>query len=381
MEELLGGFGRDELCALRLRRLYERRGFLRVSVGKFEDYALYVENRSFLQSESVITFMDPSGRLMALKPDVTLSIVKNIPKRAPDIPHKLYYIDEVYRLSKENQEYKVRCQIGVEAIGDTRGFGGMEVLDLALESLRIISPDFVLDVSHLGFVSGLIAACGLHHREEKRVMESIHAKNAHDLGQILLQAGVERELREAVLRLCGLSGDFAEVLGKARALIRNDQMQGAWEELREVGEAVARNGDRRHLNIDFSAVNDLDYYNGLIFRGYVQGIAKVVLTGGRYDNLMRKMGKQSGAIGFAVSLDELGSYLKSGPGPDFDLLLLYEPGSDYHALLRAVKGLCAQGKTVRTERLGADLQKAGFSWGQRLLFRNGELVREEDALC
>jgi ATP phosphoribosyltransferase regulatory subunit len=369
-------FGRGELVALRLRRLFEQRGFLRVHVAKFEDYALYVENKNFLQSESVITFMDPMGRLMALKPDVTLSIVKNMPKKPPAVPEKLYYVDEVYRLSRESREYKVHSQIGVEAIGDTQGFGSVEVLDLALESLRLIGPRFVLDMSHLGFVSGLLAGCAPDPRDERRMLECIHQKNAYDLGCLLERMGTPEEQKNRVLALCGLHGDFGVVLEKAKGLIQNDQMRESWEELRQVGGAIAGGGDGASCSLDFSAVNDLDYYNGLIFRGYVQDIPRVVLTGGRYDNLMHKMGKQSGAIGFAVSLDELSAARGEETGPDFDILLLYEPESDYRALLAAIKTLGAQGKTVRAERADCDLSGAGPSYARVLRFENGTLKGE-----
>ena len=57
--------------------------------------------------------------------------------------------------------------------------------------------------------------------------------------------------------------------------------------------------------IDFSVVNDMNYYNGIAFKGYVEGVPTGILSGGQYDNLMKKMNKRYSAIGFAVYLDEL----------------------------------------------------------------------------
>ena len=67
----------QERLSLRLRLLYEEAGFRQYRMGRFEEYGLYQQNRRFLASDQVITFTDLDGRLLALKPDVTLSIAKN----------------------------------------------------------------------------------------------------------------------------------------------------------------------------------------------------------------------------------------------------------------------------------------------------------------
>lgn len=372
MELAIENFRRDEQVSLKLRGLFERRGFRRVRVNKFEDYALYVDNKNFLQSENIITFMDLNGKLLALKPDVTLSVVRGMPKNELPVLEKLYYSDEVYRLSRENREYKVRSQIGVEMIGRLDGFSNTEAVDLALSSLALIGGSFVLDVSHLGFVSGLLDHMGLSHTSRGRLLAAIHAKSPHDVAAALDDAGDGN--RERVLSLCGLHGGFLEVLPKAKELIVCEQMAQAYAELERVAESLRENPFARRMNLDFSVVNDLDYYNGLIFLGYVEGLPKVVLTGGRYDNLMRKMGKQSGAIGFAVSLDELNTYVTREKRYDFDILVTYCENCDYAELLSKTKTLAEQGKSVRLESEASDLSEAGFTWEKRLRFDGGVLL-------
>lgn len=377
MELAVKNFEPGELVRLKLRGLFERRGFRRVRVNKFEDYALYVDNKNFLDSENIITFMDLDGKLLALKPDVTLSVVRGMPAKELSVPEKLYYTDEVYRLSRENREYKVHKQVGVELIGRSDPFSNVEVVDLALSSLALISGHFILDVSHLGFVSGLLESMDLSHAVKKQVLAGIHCKSGHDVAAVLEQAGVSQEQKNRVLTLCGLHGAFLSVLPQAKELIICEQMQNAYDELLRLGAVMDLGGQARRMNLDFSVVNDLDYYNGLIFSGYVEGIPKVVLTGGRYDNLMKKMGKESGAVGFAVSLDDLNTYLKSGKNHDFDLLVLYLENCDYAALLDCVKRFNGQGLTVRLERGESDLSKAGFSWGKLCRFENNTFSEVE----
>lgn len=377
MELAIKSFGRAELVALKLRGLFERRGFRRVHVNKFEDYALYVDNKNFLQSESVITFMDLDGKLLALKPDVTLSIVRGIPKKELPALEKLYYVDEVYRLSRENREYKVHSQIGVEMIGCADGFTNIEAVDLALSSLSLVSESFVLDISHLGFVSGLIEHMELTHAAKRQVFAGIHAKSGHDVAAALDSAGVQDGDRNRVLALCKLHGDFIASLSQAKDLIVCEQMAEAYSELELLGASLKGDTAANRMKLDFSVVNDLDYYNGLIFLGYIEGLPSVVLTGGRYDNLMRKMGGKNDAIGFAVSLDDLNTYFKPEKEFDFDILVTYPEDCDYTALLAAVKAVAGQDVSVRLESEASDCKAAGFTCGRRLKFSGGALLEVE----
>lgn len=376
MDNLEQSFKRDELAALKLRSLYERRGFRRVSVNKFEEYDLYIENRSFLQAEQVITFMDMDGKLLALKPDVTLSVVKNIPAGPLPAFQKLYYTDEVFRVSRENREYKALSQIGVELVGPADVFASIEVVDLALLSLAAIGDNYLLDLSHLGFVSGLLGYAGLGHTAERKILSAIHAKSLHAARAALDEAGAEEDVKNRILAMAGLHGELSAALPGARALVVNDETGAAYDELCAVASALDYNGFAGRLNLDFSVVNDLDYYNGLIFHGYVEGLPNGVLTGGRYDGLMRRMGKQSGAIGFAVQLGQLNTYLKSGRHYDFDIAITYDGDSDWAALLRIVKELTARGTSVRLERSDADLSAADFTFRRHCRFQNSELAEE-----
>ena len=81
--------------------------------------------------------------------------------------------------------------------------------------------------------------------------------------------------------------------------------------------------DLSGVRVDFSVVNDLDYYNGLVFQGYVKGIPRAVMSGGRYDNMMRRLNKPQNALGFALYLDELERALREVKPYDVDAVLLY----------------------------------------------------------
>lgn len=134
MDFEMKGLKRAEAATLKLRSLYETYGYRKYRMGRFEEYGLYAANRSFLPSEHILTFTDLDGRLMALKPDITLGIAKNT-KAGRDFCEKVYYIESVYRESKESHTYKEISQMGLECMGGVDSFVITEVVGLAVQTL------------------------------------------------------------------------------------------------------------------------------------------------------------------------------------------------------------------------------------------------------
>lgn len=367
---MLPAFLPQEAGVLRLRALYERRGYRRITPPRFEDYALCLDNKNFLGTDRILTFMDPGGRLLALKPDVTLSIAKTVLPGELPAAEKLYYIDEVTRLSPDNQSYRVTEQIGLERIGREDVFAGLEVLDLALKSLALIGEESAMDVSHLAFVAGLLEDAALEGDVERKVLAAIHARSIHDLSGILEAADVRGERRDRILTLAGLHGPLSRQLERARELVRGSRMEAAYRELEAISGALEP-GIGQGLNLDFSVVGDLDYYNGLVFRGYIKGISGVVCGGGRYDNLLKKLGKSSSAVGFAVYLHRLEGYYATYTRQT-DVLLRYPAICDWKELLERVDELEARGLTVRCEREDSDCSGISYAMTRK--------VSEEGAL-
>ena len=175
MIQLTDCLKRDEQAVLYLRGLYERWGYSKVNVTDFEEYDLYADNRNFFGERNLLTFMNADGRAMALRPDVTLSIIKNVPGEGRQA-YKLYYVEDVYRFSKENNEYRRQEQIGAECIGGDPDYANLEILGLALESLGAINERFVLSISHLGFLSGLLDSLNVQQEIRSALIRLIHGK-------------------------------------------------------------------------------------------------------------------------------------------------------------------------------------------------------------
>jgi ATP phosphoribosyltransferase regulatory subunit len=119
------------------------------------------------------------------------------------------------------------------------------------------------------------------------------------------------------------------------------------------------------LRVDMSTVNDLGYYNGLVFRGYVDGVPERVIAGGQYDPLVRKLGRRGGAVGFAVYLNVLERLQEAQDRPDADVLLLYPDGADASEVLREVRQLNEAGRTVSAQKAVPERLR----FGERLILR------------
>lgn len=294
----------QERVSLQLRLLYEKAGFRQYHMGRFEEYGLYQENRRFLSSEQVITFTDLDGRLLALKPDVTLSIAKNAQVELGRCG-RFYYAENVYRPSQESHTFKEISQMGLECIGAVDDDVTAQAVSLAIQSLALTGRDFAVELSHMGFVTGLLDAVGAPESIRPRLLTYIRDRNQHELQRCAAEAGLSKQGGDALCRLSGLSGDWQTVLDAAEPLALNAAMGGALTELRTLCQTLEDRGETENLKLDLSLVNDMEYYNGLVLQGYLAGLPRAVLQGGRYDPLAAQFRPGSKAIGFALYLDEL----------------------------------------------------------------------------
>ena len=362
----MSGYGctlkKEEQAVFALRGLYEQYGYTPYKMSKFEEYDLYVRNKEFLISDGVITFTDTDGKLMALKPDVTLSIIKNSGHQ-PGCVRKVYYNENVYRVSEDAHCFKEILQTGLECMGDIDDTTLYEVLRLAAASLTLVGERAVLDIAHRGVIEELLA--GLSPTEETltAIYRCLREKNPHELAQVCADNGIPAEVADKLEQLIAIYGKPAEALPRLVALLGNTQ---PLEQLKKLTDAFADTPYAEMLRIDFSVVAAGKYYNGLVFKGFVAGAPDSVLSGGRYDQLMQNMGRQGGAVGFAVYLDRLGN--RESVPYDVDTLLLYDESADLAALNTAAETLRKEGSVMLQQEIPEKL-----TYRQLCRFENGEV--------
>ena len=397
---------KEDINMLSLRQLYEHFGYVHYKMNKFEEYDLYAENKDFLAGDKIITFTDTNGKLLALKPDVTLSIVKNY-NDIPGVVRKVYYNENIYRTSKSTKTYKEIMQMGLECIGDLDIYQIAEVLILAAASLAILSggapeaaegsapeadpsalpaaqtdvakakaaqgqaagtlaspsaqPEqgrYILDVSHMGLIRGFLEELSLRPKHEEMFLSLLRKKNRHGIMTLFDSIDVDEELRETAITLASTYGSPESVLKTLGSVSLNETMDSAIEELSVIC-GILEDQELDGIHLDFSLVNDMSYYNGVMFRGYIDGIPSGVLSGGQYDELLEKMDKRassdSGAIGFAINMDLINNFEDVQDDYDVDILLLYGQAAasddfDPADLAEKVSDLISRGYSVQAQK-------------------------------
>ena len=347
MDEILT---QEERLVRVFRSLCSRYGYRPYRMSKFEEYDLYANNRSFLPDGGAITFTDTNGRLMALKPDVTLSIAKNLTPE-PGAPVRVYYDESVYRAPDRQLGFQEITQAGLEYLGEVDAYALGEVIMLAAQSLEAISPDYVLDITHMGFVTGLIDALGIGEGARGELLRAIGMRNAHGIRDICTQAGAAGAPAQRLCRVASLYGPADKLFRELHGMSVNSTTERALRELEKLAGVLESFGALSHVNLDLSITSDMEYYTGVLFKGYVPGVPQAVLSGGRYDSLLVKLGKSGGAVGFALYLNLLERlYAADASGADADVLLLADKYASPAAVAAEAKRITDTGRSVVVQR-------------------------------
>ena len=216
----------DEKVCLELRGLYEQFGYKKYKMSKFEEYSLYVENKDFLGTDKVITFTDLDGRLLALKPDVTLSIIKNTNETLQD-NEKLYYQENVYRENRESHTFTEINQMGLEYLGNVDNYAITEVIMLAAESLKTVSENYILELAHMSFVVELLDSLQVSRNTKIDFLKQIRMKSADGIRLVAEKADLSTLQVESLCKLPTLYGDVMSTIEEAKKICMNGAMERA----------------------------------------------------------------------------------------------------------------------------------------------------------
>lgn len=334
MAELKG----EEKVLMQLRSLYASYGYRTYKMSRFEEYDLYAGNKDFLVSGNVITFTDTDGKLLALKPDVTLSIVKSI-RESKGAVARVCYDENVYRVSDRSGTFREIMQAGVECIGDVGPVEIAEVVGLAQKSLKEIPGSSILTISHMGVVKTFLK--GMPEELSSKVIEAMAARNVPAID------GLKEDYPEFAEQLAKLS-DLTMLMGTNEEIYGLLRKLGVENKIIDELKAIVSTLDQKSVRIDFSVLGGMKYYNGITFRGYVEGVPVPVVSGGQYDKLMARMGRKSKAIGFAVYMDPLERILETTPEYDVDVVLVYRDSDRLEDVVEKADSIRATGRSVVT---------------------------------
>lgn len=320
----------------RLTRLFRQRGYLEVSTPDTEYYDLFALSGSAIPQERMVKVWDSSGKICVMRPDSTTPIarVAATKLRTVPLPQRLYYDQTVYRANPtHNGGSREIPQCGVELIGAQGGKADLEIIVTAIDALRSCgAPRFHVELGHAGFFRDLAARLELGEENLEEMRALIEGKNFAALNSFL--APYAGHPASAALK------QLSRLFGGAEMLTRAEQLAGRTEAvdyLRTLYDELSAAGYGQYVRFDLGMVHQIDYYTGVVFRGYVEGAGDAVLSGGRYDNLVEAFGREAQATGFAVDVDAVARTLPESVLPALRCVVHYEPGYLAQAL-EAVDG-------------------------------------------
>ena len=176
---------------------------------------------------------------------------------------------------------------------------------MACESLSEVSDNTVLEISHLDLLSGVLSYLDVSTQGKKNILNLVSEKNIEGVMAVLDGEGKSDAGKELLSDLISLHGDKESVAPLLNKFALDSATRRATEELMLLLDYLDERGFGKSVCVDFSVVNNTNYYNGIAFRGFVLGAARAVLLGGQYDKLPERMKRTGRAVGFAVYVDEL----------------------------------------------------------------------------
>ena len=288
-------------------KLFLDEEYFQIEPQLFEEYDEFTTINNKIPEESMVKVVN--GKVMVLRADITTSIIKSLVPRWEDgLKLKLFYNSSIYK-NKNTVGIKEIRQIGCEYLGEASVEADREVVKLALKILEKYNNNFILEVGSSKYIHGLLEELNLNKNCENQIKNLLYTKNTHELKVYFEELKIKHEVKELLSNILSLQGNLYNVIEKSNKFYCNNKMKQALEELKQVNNLIEECNFLDKARFDLSMITMLDYYEGIMFRGYYPNSYKEILSGGRYDSLTKEYGKEIPAIGFTLSVDELMKYV------------------------------------------------------------------------
>ena len=288
--------------------IFEKWGYKEVITPTLEFYETFNYNSQTLREEDMYKFFDNRGRILVLRPDMTIPIARVVETKLKDakFPIKLRYTSNVFRvhesLGGKRNEY---TDCGVELIGIEDKKSDLEVLVLALEALKKLGlNDFKLEIGNIGFFNGAFKNLDIDQECREVIAQFIEDKNLKSLDDYLEELDIKEEYKKFFNKLPWMFGD-KNILEDAKKLAFNNEIKENLEYLEVLYSQLEALGYGENVTFDLGMVPRLNYYTGMIFRGYGEGVGNTLLRGGRYDSLIKSSNTYVPAIGFSIDINSV----------------------------------------------------------------------------
>lgn len=289
----------------KLRKLYRSYGYLEVETPTIEFYDVFSSGSGLTPQETMFKFFDQQGRILVLRPDITVPIARLSATKCREIPYPLRfsYIGNVYRYNdygggKQNEF----TQAGVEVLGVSTSEADAEVIAIAINALKVSGlENFKLDIGQVEFFNGLMDETRLEEEEIDQLRRMIDRKDYVGVEELLNRCELRPDLKKLIVDLPALFGSV-DVIDRVEAMALNKRSLDALENIRQVLAILDDYGLSQYVSVDLGMLRGLNYDTGIIFRGFTYSVGFPILTGGRYDKLVEEFGRQCPATGFSLGV-------------------------------------------------------------------------------
>lgn len=299
---------KDELMT-NVKNIFKGFGYRQILTPTFEYLELYKETFSGINVKEMFKFISSEGDIMVLRPDATMPVARIAAKNYKDVDHylKFSYITNVFRqMESQKGDKKEFLQGGIEYYGNSKPDCDAEVIAIGIKSLIDSGIENLhLDLGQVQYLGALLEEAEPNEAEQKRIIELIESKNHGELKAYLKQSKLGEIYKKLIYEIPKLYGSPRKILKKAREYAINDGMIKAVDNLEKVYEILIDYGYDEYIIFDLGFTNPLNYYTGVVFKGYVNNFGKALIQGGRYDNLTSKFGADKPACGFGLNINNL----------------------------------------------------------------------------
>ena len=297
------------------RRIFKQNGYRIVQPPTFEYFDVY-NAATPNKAESMFKFFDTDGRTLALRPDFTTSIARLAATKpmCESLPLRLCYCGSTFRNDEAFSQTRQRefSQVGIELIGENSAEADAEVIKTTIEVIAEAGlKQFQLDIGQVAYFMEIAKDSGLNGHQADNLRKMINDKDFVSIEAFLDKMEISSTKKKMFMDMPTLFGDASVI---DIALAQNELTEGAKNALnniKQVYEILKKNGLEKYISVDLGMVPHMDYYTGIIFKGFTYGIGFPICSGGRYDNLMEKFGRALPATGAAIGVERLMAALHS----------------------------------------------------------------------
>ena len=332
-----------------LESIFNKWGYDEVVTPTIEFYQTFYNGFQNLKEEEVYKFFDAKGRILVLRPDMTIPIARVVATKFKEVvgPLRLRYCSDVFRvhesLGGKKNEY---TDCGIELIGLNDKESDLEILVTALDALKVLGDtEFKLEIGNINFFNSIVKNINLNEEDINKLATLIDRKSLKELEDFLENFDIEDSLKEFLKELPWLFGG-REVLEKVKGFAINEEIRGNVAYLETLANALSNLGYEDKISFDLGMVPRVDYYSGIIFKGYADGVGATVLSGGRYDGLMKTFGKDMPAVGFSINLDNMASVIERRNLNKAEVFKVYYSKKDELDVIKKAMLLREEGKIV-----------------------------------